>query len=115
MRLLLPRAQEAARTVNQQAIATNTRRVGAEREKKMTVGQPSTTNSSIERISQGSNKHLVLQQAPTRRRMSTKTFADATMTTTREPMPTLFATPSNKLRRSSKEVCVIFFFSSSSF
>ena len=41
--------------------------------------------------------HLVLQQAPTRSKMSMKTFAEATTTTTREPIPTLLATPSNKL------------------
>ena len=106
------------------------------------MGQPNTTSSSIERISQGSNRHLrnvknveysfpsngkiwsfvnrkemndnmkgiptqgtdirlahhlVLQQAPTRSKMSMKTFAEATTTTTREPIPTLLATPSNKL------------------
>ena len=41
--------------------------------------------------------HLVLQQAPTRSKMSMKTFAEATTTTTRDPIPTLLATPSNKL------------------
>ena len=104
------------------------------------MGQPNTTSSSIERISQGSNRHLrnvenvehsfpsngkiwlfvnrndmkdnvkgiptqdirlahhlVLQQAPTRSKMSMKTFAEATTTTTRDPIPTLLATPSNKL------------------